>query len=61
MNKLTTTKHWLQLQTKLKANYPELTAIDLEYQESMEQDMLRMVEYKLGITKEEMQEIIKRL
>jgi hypothetical protein len=58
MNKLSTSQHWRELQTKLKAKYPELTDADLAYQETMEQDMLRMVEYKLGKSKEEMQKII---
>jgi hypothetical protein len=61
MNELTTSGHWLELQTRLKNKYPELTEADLEYQEPLENDMLRMVEYKLGITKEEMQAIIKGL
>lgn len=58
MNEPTTADQWRELQTKLKMQYPELTETDLEYQEPLEQDMLRMVEYKLGITKDEMQEII---
>ena len=61
MNELSTSQHWLELQTKLKAKYPELTDTDLEYQETKEQDMLRMVEYKLGKSKEEMQKIIIKL
>lgn len=61
MNELTTSAHWLELQTKLKIQYPELTEADLEYQEPLGQDMLRMVEYKLGKTKEEMQKIIELL
>jgi hypothetical protein len=61
MNELTTSDHWLELQTKLKSKYPQLTDADLEYKEPLQQDMLRIVEYKLGKTKEEMQEIITRL
>jgi hypothetical protein len=61
MNELSTSQHWLELQTKLKAKYPELTDADLEYQETKEQDMLRMVEYKLGKSKDEMQKIIIKL
>lgn len=61
MNLPTTAGQWLELQTKLKMKYPELTEADLEYQEMLEQDMLRMVEYKLGKTKEEMTEIIEGL
>ena len=58
MNLPATAGQWRELQTKLKKHYPELTKADLEYQETLEQDMLRMVEYKLGLTKEEMQKII---
>ena len=61
MNELTTSDYWLELQTKLKLHYPELTETDLEYQEPLGEDMLRMVEYKLGMTKEEMQKIIEGL
>jgi len=57
MNELTTTGHWHELQTKLRIKYPELTETDLEYQEPLQEDMLRMVEIKLGKTKEEMKEI----
>lgn len=58
MNEPTTAEQWRNLQTKLKMKYPELTKSDLEFQETLEQDMLRMVEYKLSKTKEEMKEII---
>lgn len=61
MKELTTSDHWLELQTKLKIKYPELTESDLEYKEPLQQDMLRMVEYKLGKTKEQMQLIITEL
>jgi hypothetical protein len=61
MKELTTSDHWRELQAKLKSKYPELTDADLEFQEPLEEDMLRMVEYKLSKTKEEMQEIIKKL
>ena len=61
MKELTTSDYWLELQTKLRLKYPELTESDLEYQEPLQQDMLRMVEYKLGKTKAEMQLIITEL
>lgn len=61
MNELKTDQHWRELQTRLKIKYPELTEDDLEYQEPLQQDMLRMVEYKLRKTKEEMKEIITSL
>lgn len=61
MNEITTSDHWQELQSKLKVKYPQLTEADLEYQEPLQQDMLRMVEYKLGKTKDAMLEIIKSL
>ena len=50
--------NWNELRKKLKQNYPQLTTIDLLTTDGEEDDMLRMVEYKLGKTKNEMQEII---
>jgi hypothetical protein len=61
MNKIADPKEWNTLQNKLRQKYPKLTDADLNYQEGMEQDMLRMVEYKLRKTKKEMQDIIERL
>jgi uncharacterized protein YjbJ (UPF0337 family) len=50
--------NWDELKTKLKINYPQLTDEDLQHPEGKEEDMLRMVEYKLQKTKEEMRAII---
>lgn len=50
-----------QLQSKLKAKFPELTDTDLQYPEAEEEDMLRMVEYKLRKTKVQMKGIIASL
>lgn len=50
--------NWDELKKKLKQKYPQLTMIDLITIDGEEEDMLRMVEYKLGKTKKEMQEII---
>ena len=50
--------NWEELKIKLKREYPQLTDADLQHQEGMEDGMLRMVEYKLQKTKEEMKEII---
>jgi len=50
--------NWDELKKKLKQKYPQLTIIDLLAIDGEEEDMLRMVEYKLGKTKKEMQEII---
>jgi hypothetical protein len=51
-------KNWSELKSKLRNEYPQLTDADLQHEEGMEENMLRMVEYKLKKTKEEMREII---
>jgi hypothetical protein len=61
MDKIVSQKKWNTLQSKLKQKYPKLTDADLHYQDGMEQDMLRMVEYKLRKTRKEMQDIIEKL
>ena len=54
-------EYLLELKTKLRKKYPQLSETDLQHKEGREEGMLRMVEYKLGKTKQEMQEIIERL
>ncbi len=53
--------NWKELKKKLHLKYPKLTNEDLKTKEGSEEDMLRMVEYKLGLTKDEMNNIIKKL
>jgi hypothetical protein len=53
--------NWDDLKSRLKNKYPQLTDTDLQNEEGMEEDMLRMVEYKLRKTKKEMKEIIEGL
>lgn len=50
--------NWEELKDKLRKNYPQLTETDLQNEEGFEESMLRMIEYKLQKTKQEMQEII---
>jgi hypothetical protein len=47
-----------KLKALLKKRYPQLTETDLQHEEGLENNMLRMVEYKLGKTKEELHKII---
>jgi hypothetical protein len=54
-------ENWNELKIKLMKAYPQLTNSDLEHKEGMEQGMLRMVEYKLHMTKQELKEIIAEL
>jgi len=51
----------VELKNKLKLKYPQLTDNDLISSKDNEIEMLRMIEYKLRKTKEEMQEIIAEL
>ncbi len=50
-----------KLKSKLRKKFPQLTETDLQNQEGAEESMLRMVEYKLRMTKQQMQEIIEKL
>jgi uncharacterized protein YqjF (DUF2071 family) len=50
--------NWEVLKEKLRKEYPQLTETDLQHEEGMEENMLRMVEYKLQKTKDEMRDII---
>jgi hypothetical protein len=50
--------NWEALTNKLRKKYPQLTETDLQFEEGMEENMLRMVEYKLRKTKNEMQKVI---
>ncbi|MCX6231252.1 MAG: hypothetical protein NTZ33_06890 [Bacteroidetes bacterium] len=51
-------KKWDELKIRLKNIYPQLTEADLDDNEDKKENTLRMIEYKLSKTKEEMQEII---
>ncbi|MBN1597781.1 MAG: general stress protein CsbD [Bacteroidales bacterium] len=50
-----------QLKTRLKERYPQLTYTDLNFIDGHESRMLTLIAYKLRKTKDEMDEIIKRL
>jgi hypothetical protein len=49
------------LKTRLRKKYPQLTDADLQYKEGNEESMFRMLEYKLRMTKQELEEIIAEL
>ncbi len=53
--------NWVELKFKLKKLYPQLTDNDLHHEEGLEEEMLRMVEYKLRKTKEELRVIIEEM
>ena len=46
------------LKTMLRNKFPQLTEADLFSSEGNEDDMLRMIEYKLGKTKRQLRKII---
>jgi hypothetical protein len=50
-----------ELKSKLRIEYPQLTDTDMQHEEGKEENMFRMVEYKLHKTKPEMKQIIEEL
>ena len=61
MNILYNTESLSELKIKLRKDFPQLSDSDLLYNAGDEINMLRMVAYKLGKTKQEMQEIVEKL
>ena len=53
--------YWNDLKGKLKQNYPVLTNSDLLWRHGREEDLLRMIAFKLGKTKRELQAIIENI
>ena len=49
---------WNGIKEKLKQKYPTITDKDLNFYEGKEKEMIELLEYKLGITKEELRNII---
>ncbi|MBN2522023.1 MAG: hypothetical protein JXB24_02065 [Bacteroidales bacterium] len=58
MNLTINQEYWNELKTKLRKKYPQLQDIDFQHKEGEEESMLRMIEYKLRKSKEQMKEII---
>lgn len=54
-------RNWDEIKAKLRIKYPQLIESDFQQNKGMEKNMLRMVEYKLGKTSQEMQKIIAKL
>jgi hypothetical protein len=55
------TGFWDDKKRKLKQKYPVITDEDLRFNEGKEKEMIEMLGYKLGKTKEELVHIITRL
>jgi len=53
--------YWNNKKEKLKEKYTFLTDEDLQFHESKEKEMIEMLEYKLGKTKEELRNIIEMI
>jgi hypothetical protein len=51
-------KNWDELVNNLRKKYPQLTEADLQHKKGKEEVMLRMLEYKLRKTKQEMRDVI---
>jgi hypothetical protein len=58
---LPSTGYWNMKKEKLKQRYSILQDEDLLFQEGKEEEMLEMLGYKLGKTKEELREVILKL
>lgn len=50
--------YWNEKKEKLKQNFPNITDSDLLFHEGKEKEMLEMLGYKLGKSKEELRIII---
>jgi hypothetical protein len=50
--------YWNKKKAKLKQKYPNITDEDLRYNEGKEKEMIEVLGYKLGITKQELLGII---
>ena len=52
------TGYWEQKKEKLKQKFPNITEEDLLYQEGKEKEMIEVLGYKLGKSKQELLNII---
>ncbi|MFH2143061.1 MAG: general stress protein CsbD [Bacteroidota bacterium] len=53
--------NWEEFAIKLRTKYPQLTEKDLQHEDGMEESLLRIIEYKLRLTKKELRKIIEEL
>lgn len=54
-------EYWNELKMKLQKKYPQLNNTDFQHQKGKEESMLRLIEYKLRMSKEQMKEVIEGL
>jgi hypothetical protein len=50
--------YWNEKKEKLRQNYPNLSEDDLNYYQGKEKEMIEILGYKLGKTKEEMRNLL---
>ena len=60
MNELKIKGNWKEKKGKLKQQYAELTDDDLQYAEGKEEELVGRVQKRLGTSKEEARNIIRR-
>ena len=51
--------HWEQIQGDLKKKFAKLTDDDLKYVEGEEEELLGRLQRKLGVTREELEKVMK--
>lgn len=61
MKEKTDPGYWDELKIKLKRKYPQLQSWDFQHRNGEEEGMMRIIEYKLRRSKEEMRKIIEGL
>ncbi|MGE5406645.1 MAG: CsbD family protein [Methanosarcina sp.] len=61
MNKAIISGNWEQLKGKLKQKYANLTDNDLMYEEGKEDETFGRIQKKIGKSREELEEIIRKL
>jgi len=58
MKEITDSGYWDELKIKLKKKYPQLLPSDFQHRPGEEERMMRIIEYKLRKSKEQMKQII---
>jgi hypothetical protein len=53
--------YWNDIKTKLKQKYPLLTNADLHWRNGTREELVRMIAFKLGKTRRQLEEIIENV
>jgi uncharacterized protein YjbJ (UPF0337 family) len=53
--------NWEEFKINLRLKYPQLTDSDTDFNEGMKRKMMQRIEYKLGLTKQQLKERIAEL